>query len=161
MPFEFKYTSVIIYLYVTARGLDIPSIKIVINYDVARDIDTHTHRVGRTGRAGEKGTAYTLLTAGKDIDFSAHLVRNLEGANQRVPSEVLDLAMKVVKIPVHLLSLRQVIVLLEFFSIAYLCMFTCRMHGLPTPALNKGKRKSLGEVLGSDSKLVKDLVWAV
>ena len=37
----------------SARGLDIPSIKTVVNYDVARDIDTHTHRVGRTGRAGK------------------------------------------------------------------------------------------------------------
>lgn len=36
----------------TARGLDIPSIRTVVNYDVARDIDTHTHRIGRTGRAG-------------------------------------------------------------------------------------------------------------
>ena len=36
----------------SARGLDIPSIKTVINYDVARDIHTHTHRIGRTGRAG-------------------------------------------------------------------------------------------------------------
>ena len=82
------------YLFI-ARGLDIPSIKTVVNYDVARDIDTHTHRVGRTGRAGEKGTAYTLITASKDIDFCAHLVRNLEGANQRVPSDVIDLALKV------------------------------------------------------------------
>lgn len=36
---------------VAARGLDIPSIKNVINYDVARDIDTHTHRIGRYGTA--------------------------------------------------------------------------------------------------------------
>ena len=36
----------------TARGLDIPLIKTVINYDVAKTIDTHTHRIGRTGRAG-------------------------------------------------------------------------------------------------------------
>ena len=41
----------------SARGLDIPSIKIVVNYDVARDIDTHTHRVGRTGRAGKSQVA--------------------------------------------------------------------------------------------------------
>lgn len=32
-----------------ARGLDIPHIRTVVNYDVARDIDTHTHRIGRTG----------------------------------------------------------------------------------------------------------------
>ena len=37
-----------------ARGLDITSIRTVINYDVARDITTHTHRIGRTGRAGNQ-----------------------------------------------------------------------------------------------------------
>lgn len=48
---------------VAARGLDIKSIKSVVNYDTAKDIDTHVHRVGRTGRAGDReGTAYTLLT---------------------------------------------------------------------------------------------------
>lgn len=65
-----------------------------MNYDVARDIDTHTHRIGRTGRAGQKGTAYTLISA-KDKDFAGHLVRNLEGANQFVPQELLDIAMQV------------------------------------------------------------------
>uniref|UniRef100_A0A3B3CQ76 DEAD (Asp-Glu-Ala-Asp) box helicase 42 n=1 Tax=Oryzias melastigma TaxID=30732 RepID=A0A3B3CQ76_ORYME len=76
-----------------ARGLDIPSIRTVVNYDVARDIDTHTHRIGRTGRAGEKGVAYTLLT-NKDTTFAGDLVRNLEGANQAVSKELMDLAMQ-------------------------------------------------------------------
>ena len=48
-------------LYFSARGLDIPSIRIVVNYDVARDIDTHTHRIGRTGRAG-KATKLAALS---------------------------------------------------------------------------------------------------
>uniref|UniRef100_A0A5S6QIZ8 RNA helicase n=1 Tax=Trichuris muris TaxID=70415 RepID=A0A5S6QIZ8_TRIMR len=78
---------------VAARGLDIPSIKTVVNYDVARDADTHIHRIGRTGRAGEKGSAYTLVTE-KDKEFAGHLVRSLENVNQSVPKALLDLAMQ-------------------------------------------------------------------
>lgn len=78
---------------ILARGLDIPSIHTVVNYEVARDIDTHTHRVGRTGRAGVKGTAYTLFVAGRDpADFAAHLVRHLELAGQAVPPRLLEIA---------------------------------------------------------------------
>ena len=55
---------------VAARGLDIKSIKSVVNYDTAKDIDTHVHRVGRTGRAGDKeGMAHTLITP-REIKFA-------------------------------------------------------------------------------------------
>lgn len=91
--FKKKEVSTLVATDVAARGLDIPHIKTVVNYDVARDIDTHTHRIGRTGRAGEKGTAYTLVTE-KDKEFAGHLVRNLEGANQEVPKSLIDLAMQ-------------------------------------------------------------------
>lgn len=84
---------IIIVLLPTARGLDISHIKTVVNYDVAGDIDTHTHRIGRTGRAGEKGTAYTLVGI-KDREFAGHLVRNLEGANQAVPRNLMELALQ-------------------------------------------------------------------
>jgi len=91
--FKDKEYLILVATDVAARGLDIPSIKTVINYDVARDITTHTHRIGRTGRAGEKGIAYTLITA-YDTHFAADLVRNLESANQFVPETLLTLAMK-------------------------------------------------------------------
>ncbi|KRY42175.1 ATP-dependent RNA helicase DDX42 [Trichinella spiralis] len=78
---------------VAARGLDIPTIKTVINYDVAKDLDTHVHRIGRTGRAGEKGFAYTLVTD-KDKEFAGHLVKSLESVNQEVPTALLNLAMQ-------------------------------------------------------------------
>lgn len=47
---------------VAARGLDVDHISHVINYDVPEDPDVYTHRLGRTGRSGSKGEAYTLVT---------------------------------------------------------------------------------------------------
>ncbi|XP_037934208.1 ATP-dependent RNA helicase DDX42-like [Teleopsis dalmanni] len=91
--FKKKECDILVATDVAARGLDIPHIRNVVNYDIARDIDTHTHRIGRTGRAGEKGTAYTLVTE-KDKEFAGHLVRNLEGADQEVPEDLMQLAMK-------------------------------------------------------------------
>ncbi|RZR79650.1 hypothetical protein BHM03_00005440 [Ensete ventricosum] len=79
---------------VAARGLDIKSIKSVVNFDIARDMDMHVHRIGRTGRAGDKdGTAYTLITQ-KEARFAGELVNSLVAAGQDVPAELMDLAMK-------------------------------------------------------------------
>ena len=47
---------------VAARGLDIPDVSHVFNYDVPSHAEDYVHRIGRTGRAGKSGTAYTLAT---------------------------------------------------------------------------------------------------
>ncbi|KAL5219536.1 hypothetical protein ABZP36_020220 [Zizania latifolia] len=79
---------------VAARGLDIKSIKTVVNFDIAKEMDMHIHRIGRTGRAGDKdGTAYTLITQ-KEVRFAGELVHSLITAGQNVPNELMDLAMK-------------------------------------------------------------------
>lgn len=91
--FKKKECPILVATDVASRGLDIPHIKNVINYDMARDIDTHTHRIGRTARGGEKGTAYTLVVE-KDKEMVGHLVRNLEMANQVVPEELMKLALQ-------------------------------------------------------------------
>lgn len=65
---------------VAARGLDIKSLPLVINAEPARDPEIHTHRIGRTGRAGEQGLAVTLCTPAQ-----GHKVNRLEaGRNQPV-----------------------------------------------------------------------------
>lgn len=48
---------------IAARGLDIEGITHVFNYDIPRDVETYIHRIGRTGRAGEKGKAVTFVNA--------------------------------------------------------------------------------------------------
>lgn len=53
--------SVLVATDVAARGLDIDSLDAVINYSLASDSDTHLHRIGRTGRAGSKGIAVSLV----------------------------------------------------------------------------------------------------
>ena len=70
--------NVLIATNVASRGLDIPSIKTVINFDAAKDKEDHVHRVGRTGRAGDKdGVAYTLITKNQ-TEEAGMLVKILE-----------------------------------------------------------------------------------
>ncbi|MCL4162328.1 UNVERIFIED_CONTAM: hypothetical protein GTU68_040439, partial [Idotea baltica] len=47
---------------VAARGLDIPEVSHVFNFDVPINAEDYVHRIGRTGRAGRSGTAFTLVT---------------------------------------------------------------------------------------------------
>eukprot|EP01128_Nolandella_sp_AFSM9_P003255 TRINITY_DN1385_c3_g1_i1.p1 TRINITY_DN1385_c3_g1~~TRINITY_DN1385_c3_g1_i1.p1 ORF type:complete len:867 (-),score=104.84 TRINITY_DN1385_c3_g1_i1:777-3377(-) len=78
---------------VAARGLDVKDINTVVNYHIARNIESHTHRVGRTGRAGHKGVAYTLINADQS-SFAVALVENLQQAKQYVSPELLAVAQK-------------------------------------------------------------------
>ena len=55
-------TRVLVATDVASRGLDIPQIELIINYDLPHDPEIYTHRIGRTGRAGATGTAVTLYT---------------------------------------------------------------------------------------------------
>ncbi|KAJ9638375.1 ATP-dependent RNA helicase dbp6 [Coniosporium tulheliwenetii] len=50
-----------------SRGLDIPELAHIINYDIPRSVTSYVHRVGRTARAGREGEAWTLFTDGEEI----------------------------------------------------------------------------------------------
>jgi superfamily II DNA/RNA helicase len=59
--FKKDHINILIATDVAARGLDIPDVTHVINYDVPQTYDTYVHRIGRTGRSGKKGTALTFV----------------------------------------------------------------------------------------------------
>ena len=60
--FDNKSINIIVATDVAARGLDIEALDTVFNYHIARDLDVHVHRIGRTGRAGSQGVACTLVS---------------------------------------------------------------------------------------------------
>jgi ATP-dependent RNA helicase DDX3X len=67
---------------VAARGLDIPNVAHVINYDLPTDITDYVHRIGRTGRAGNSGLATALFTE-KNRNLSRDLVQVIAAAGTR------------------------------------------------------------------------------
>lgn len=70
---------------VCARGLDIKNVSHVINYDLPKGIDDYVHRIGRTGRVGNKGKATSLYDAENDQALVPDLLRILKQSGQEVP----------------------------------------------------------------------------
>ena len=68
-----KSCSVLVATDVAARGLDIKSLPLIVNVEPARDSEVHTHRIGRTGRAGKQGLAVTFCTPAQ-----SHKINRLE-----------------------------------------------------------------------------------
>ena len=71
---------------VAARGLDIKGVTHVINYDMARDVESYVHRIGRTGRAGEIGAAVTFWNPDYDKACTPALIKIARDAGQDVPA---------------------------------------------------------------------------
>jgi superfamily II DNA/RNA helicase len=70
---------------VAARGLDIKLVSHVVNYDMARDVASYVHRIGRTGRAGAVGESVTFWNPDYDKECAPALVRIARKAGQEVP----------------------------------------------------------------------------
>ena len=90
--FANKSASVLVATDVAARGLDIENLDAVINVQLARDSEVHVHRIGRTGRAGNQGLAFSLFTdkeSFKKSQIEEYLGQSFE--DKSLPSEnVLD-----------------------------------------------------------------------
>ncbi|KAF9244129.1 P-loop containing nucleoside triphosphate hydrolase protein [Melanogaster broomeanus] len=77
-------TPILVATAVAARGLDIPNVTHVINYDLPSDIDDYVHRIGRTGRAGNTGVSTAFFNRGNK-NIVRDLMELLREANQEIP----------------------------------------------------------------------------
>lgn len=77
--FRQKRFNVLIATDVAARGLHIEDITHVYNYEIPRDVESYTHRVGRTARAGKKGEAISLVATPDEQKFFKQILFNFRG----------------------------------------------------------------------------------
>lgn len=77
--------SILVATAVAARGLDIRNVAHVVNYDMPKGIDEYVHRIGRTGRVGNRGRATSFFDPDADAPLRGDLVRILKQAGQEVP----------------------------------------------------------------------------
>lgn len=83
-------TNILIATSVAARGLDVKNLNVVVNYDCPSHLEDYVHRVGRTGRAGNKGTAYTFISEDQD-KFVLDIIKALNNSGVPVPQKVQEL----------------------------------------------------------------------
>uniref|UniRef100_A0A8B9KNC0 Probable ATP-dependent RNA helicase DDX46 n=1 Tax=Astyanax mexicanus TaxID=7994 RepID=A0A8B9KNC0_ASTMX len=72
---------------VAARGLDVKQLILVVNYNCPNHYEDYVHRAGRTGRAGNKGFAYTFITD-EQARYAGDIIKALELSGSAVPSEL-------------------------------------------------------------------------
>lgn len=83
--FKTGNTPILVATDVAARGLDIPRVAHVVNFDLPNDIDDYVHRIGRTGRAGKMGLA-TAFFNDSNLSMAKPLADLMQEANQEVPA---------------------------------------------------------------------------
>jgi ATP-dependent RNA helicase DDX3X len=82
--FKSGRTPILVATAVAARGLDIPNVKHVINFDLPTDVEEYVHRIGRTGRVGNLGLATSFFNE-KNRNMAVDLVELITETNQELP----------------------------------------------------------------------------
>ncbi|MBA0861259.1 hypothetical protein Goshw_026174 [Gossypium schwendimanii] len=83
--FKSGKTPILVATDVAARGLDIPHVAHVVNFDLPNDIDDYVHRIGRTGRAGKTGLATAFFNE-SNLSLARPLAELMQEASQEVPA---------------------------------------------------------------------------
>ena len=69
---------------ITARGIDIQQVSVVINFDITKDVNTYLHAIGRSGRYGRKGLAINFVTR-SDIDIMRRIEKHYKIEIKELP----------------------------------------------------------------------------
>lgn len=86
--FKSNVCNVLVATSVAARGLDVKELVLVVNYDPPNHIEDYVHRVGRTGRAGQKGTAITFISKDDEDQYAPDLVRAYRESGAPIPNDL-------------------------------------------------------------------------
>ena len=89
--FKNKTRDIMVATSLAGRGLDVKSLTLVVNYSCPNHLEDYVQRCGRTGRAGNKGTAYTFIDPATEEQFVPDVVKALNESAVDVPQPVLDL----------------------------------------------------------------------
>lgn len=92
--FKNNVIPILIATSVAARGLDIPELPMVINFDCPSHLEDYVHRCGRTGRAGNKGIAVTFIEDPGQERFAVHLIKALRQSGQEIPEDLENMSVK-------------------------------------------------------------------
>ncbi|UTW54095.1 DEAD/DEAH box helicase [Kordiimonas sp. SCSIO 12610] len=111
---------------VAARGLDVPDVSHVFNFDVPSHAEDYVHRIGRTGRAGREGTAFTIATKSRDDNKYVEAIEKM--ADEKLPRVTLDLTPPKPKLAADDLPMKP-----------FVGMGPCMPAFLTKPVLNKSK----------------------
>lgn len=84
--------SVMVATSVAARGIDIKDVKLVINYDIPKDIKEYIHRIGRTGREGKAGRSVSFYDGNMSADFKKSFIDVLRESKNTIPRFLTDAA---------------------------------------------------------------------
>ena len=92
--FKSAQSSILISTSICARGLDVSHCELVINFRCPNHMEDYIHRIGRTGRAGKHGTAYTFISPDDEDHLAGDIMKALELSGQEVPQELRELVRK-------------------------------------------------------------------
>lgn len=82
--FKFGKTMILVATDVAARGIDVNNIDYVINYDIPQNTEYYVHRIGRTGRAGKKGTAISICSGRSQVYMMRDISRAVRSEISRI-----------------------------------------------------------------------------